>query len=274
MKTCVVFFCLIAIGLGLSGAVGAEQLAAKKIRVLLTHGGHGFEEKPFFAMFDALDNVQTTKARLPQSAGLLKPGLEKEYDVIVRYDMVSDFTPDQEKAFVELLHCGIGLVSLHHNLGAHRQWGEYAKIIGGKYCFGVFQEDGKKFGPSGYEEGLDLKVAVADREHPISRGLAGFAIHDEVYNHCYFAPNIHVLLTTNHPKNGPNIAWTHEYGKSRVFYFQLGHDSEAWKNPVYPKILARGIRWAAQGSGANSTPASTKGYQQSACPLSLSDRID
>ena len=133
----------------------------------------------------------------------------------------------------------------HHNLGAHPQWDEYTKIIGGKYCFGVYQEGDKKFGPSTYEHDQDIKVAVADREHPITRGLADFAIHDEVYNHCYVAPDVHVLLTTNHPKNNPQIAWVHEYGKSRVFYFQLGHDSQAWKNPAYPEILARGIRWAA-----------------------------
>jgi hypothetical protein len=245
MKSLVISFCLVAIGLGFRPAAGAEQPAVKKIRVLLTYGGHAFEEKPFFAMFDALPNVQYTKAPLPQSAGLLKPGLEKDYDVIVRYDMVAGFTPEQEKAFVALLRRGIGLVALHHNLGAHRQWDEYSKIVGGKYCFGVYREGDKTFGPSRYEHGQDLKVAVADREHPITRGLADFAIHDEVYNHFFVAPNVHILLTTNHPKNDPKIAWAHEYGKSRVFYFQLGHDSQAWKNPAYPDILARGIRWAA-----------------------------
>jgi type 1 glutamine amidotransferase len=245
MKSFLAAFCLIAFGLGLSPAAGAEPPAAKKIRVLLTYGGHGFEEKPFFAMFDALGDVQYTKAPLPQSAGLLKPGLENDYDVIVRYDMVAEFTPDQEKAFVQLLHRGIGLVALHHNLGAHRQWAEYTKIIGGKYCFGECQEEGKTFGPSAYQHDQDLKVAVADREHPITRGLADFAIHDEVYNHCYVARDVHVLLTTNHAKNDPKIAWAHEYGKSRVFYFQLGHDSQTWKNAAYPEILARGIRWAA-----------------------------
>ena len=154
-------------------------------------------------MFDALGDVQYTKAPLPQSAGLLKPGLEKDYDVMVRYDMVAKFSPEQEKALVDLLHRGIGLVALHHNLGAHPQWDEYTKIIGGKYCFGVYQEGDKKFGPSTYEHDQDIKVAVADREHPITRGLADFAIHDEVYNHCYVAPDVHVLLPQIIPRTIP-----------------------------------------------------------------------
>ena len=120
MKSLVISFCLAALGIGFSPAAGAEQPAAKKTRVLLTYGGHDFQEKQFFAMFDALPDVQYTKAPLPQSAGLLKPGLEKGYDVIVRYDMVPSFTPDQEKDFVALLHRGIGLVALHHNLARIR----------------------------------------------------------------------------------------------------------------------------------------------------------
>jgi type 1 glutamine amidotransferase len=59
------------------------------------------------------------------------------------------------------------------------------------------------------------------------------------------APDVKVLLTTDHPKNDPKIAWVKEYGKSRVFFLMLGHDSKAWKNPNYPEILSRGIRWAA-----------------------------
>jgi uncharacterized protein len=242
MKSFLVALFLLSLG-PLAGAAESQQPA--KIRVLLTYGGHGFEEKPFFAMFDALGDVQYTKVSLPASAGLLQPGLEKDYDVIVRYDMVGKFTPQQDKAFVELLRKGIGLVALHHNLGAHREWEEYTRILGGKYCFAVFEQGGKKFGPSAYEHDNDLKVAVADREHPITRGLPEFAIHDEVYNRCYVSPDVHVLLSTDHPKNNRQVAWTHEYGKSRVFYFQLGHDSQAWKNPAYAEILMRGIRWAA-----------------------------
>ena len=78
----------------------AKEPAKGKIRVLLTYGGHGFEEKPFFAMFDALPGVVYTKAPMPQAADLLKPSLKKDYDVIVMYDMTPGFTPEQQKAFV------------------------------------------------------------------------------------------------------------------------------------------------------------------------------
>lgn len=227
-------------------AARADEPAAKgKIRVLLTFGGHGFEEKEFFALFDGLPNVQYTKAPMPKSGELLKPGLEKDYDVIVMYDMVGKITPEQEKAFVKLLNKGIGVVSLHHNMGAHADWPEFTKIIGGKFYIKPTKVAGKERGPSGWDHDQEIKVTVADKEHPITRGLADFTIHDEVYNKYFVAPDVKVLLTTDHPKNDPKIAWVKDYGKSRVFYFMLGHDHQAWDNPAYKQILGRGIAWAA-----------------------------
>ena len=114
-----------------AGAQAGEQEG--KIRVLLTYGGHGFEEDSFFAMFDSMPGVEYTKAEFPQDFGLLKPGLEKQYDVIVRYDMINGIPAEQREAFAALLQKGIGLVSLHHNLGAHNRWAEYPKIIGGRF---------------------------------------------------------------------------------------------------------------------------------------------
>ena len=216
-----------------------------KIRVLLTFGGHGFDQKAFFAMFDAMKGISYTKAPMPQSTELIKPGLEKNYDVIVMYDMVGGIKPVQQKAFVDLLNKGIGVVSLHHNIGAHRNWDEFRKIIGGKFLFKPCEIDGVKCPKSTWAHGQNLKVTVADKEHPITRGLRDFEIHDETYGKYYTAPDVKVLLKTDNPKNDPELAWVKEYGKSRVFYFMLGHDKHAWKNPNFPEIVLRGIRWAA-----------------------------
>ena len=227
----------------LAGSAAAQQ--EQPLRVLLTFGGHGFQEEPFFAMFDALPGVEYTKAPLPEKADLFKPGLEKQFDVIVMYDMVRGFAPEQQKAFVELLNTGIGVVSLHHNMGAHRDWDEFSRIIGGKFIFEPAALEGKDYQKSTWSHGEDLKVTVADREHPITRGLDDFEIHDETYGGYFTSSSVHVLLKTDHPKNDPSLAWTTQYGKSRVFYLMLGHDRLAWENPAYSKLLDRGIRWAA-----------------------------
>ena len=224
---------------------GAAAEGPAKLRVLLTYGGHGFEEKPFFAMFDALPNVVYTKAQLPQDAGQLEPGLRDRCDVLVMYDMVGRITPEQQKAFVALLNAGIGVVSLHHNLGAHRDWDEFTKIIGGRFILNKVTLEGKEYNNSTWSHDEQMKVSVVDKTHPITQGLEDFPIHDETYGGYYTASDVHLLLKTDHPKNDPELAWTKTYGKSRVFYLMLGHDHLAWENPVYPKLLHRGISWAA-----------------------------
>lgn len=216
-----------------------------KIRVLLTYGGHGFEEKPFFQMFDNMEGIEYKAIKLPDQADMLNPKAADEFDVLVMYDMVPAISPQQQEAFVALLKKGIGVVSLHHNMGAHRNWDEFRKIIGGKFVLEKCVIDGQEYKPSGWAHGQDYKVIIADANHPITRGLKDFMIHDETYKDYYTAPNVHVILKTDCPTNDPEIGWVTKYENSRVFYLMLGHDSLAWNNPNYPVILKRGIEWAA-----------------------------
>ena len=74
------------------------------------------------------------RRRCPRPPRSCKPELADTIDVSCLYDMwVAGFTPEQQQAFVALLNRGIGVVALHHTLGGHQEWPEYAKIIGGKY---------------------------------------------------------------------------------------------------------------------------------------------
>lgn len=223
----------------------AEETSVKKIRVLVTYGGHPFEEKPFFAMFDKMEGIEYQAIELPRQADMLGPAAAEKFDVIVRYDMVPGFSPQQQEAFVALLKKGIGLVSLHHNMGAHRDWDEYPKIIGGRFFLAEGVLNGQKYPQSGWAHGQDLKVIIADPDHPITRGLKDFMIHDETYNKYYTAPDVHVILKTDCPSNDPEIGWVTKYGNSRVFHLMLGHDSQSWGNPNFQTILKRGIEWAA-----------------------------
>ena len=224
-----------------------RAVAQDKIRVLLTSGGHGFEEKPFYAMFDAMQDVEYTKAKMPDDAGILKPGLQKKFDCVVMYDMCRPaINPEQQKAFKALLNTGIGLVSMHHNLGAHDGWDEFRKIIGGQFILSDRKIEGKayKTTPWAHDQVLDIKVVAKD--HPITRGVKDFTIHDETYGLLHMETGIKPLLTTDHPDNNREVAWTHKYGKSPVFHLMLGHDGKAYANPNYAMILNQGIRWAAK----------------------------
>lgn len=228
----------------LSAPLLAQQTAPSKIRILLTTGGHKFEEGPFYAMFDAMPGIEYTKAQMPEALGQLKPGLEKQYDALVMYDLNRKM-PDaeQQKAILALLDKGIGVVSMHHNLGANFDWPAWRSIIGGQYVMKPVEIDGHAWPKSTFSHGEEMKITIADPQHPITKGLSDFVIHDEAYGGLYVAPGVHLLLTTDHPKNSRQICWTTRYGHSPVVCLMLGHDSQAYENPDYRKVLERSIRW-------------------------------
>jgi type 1 glutamine amidotransferase len=146
---------------------------------------------------------------------------------------------------VALLNGGKGLVVLHHALANYQEWDEFEKIAGGRYHTQPYTRDGKQHPASTYRHGVDISVHVADPDHPVTAGLEDFTIHDEVYGGFSVQPTVHALLTTDHPESSETLAWTNEYGKSRIVTIQLGHDAHAYENPNYRKLVQQAIRWVA-----------------------------
>lgn len=259
--------CMSAVAVGTVCAADAPQ--EEKIRVLVVTGGHDFQAEPFYAMFDANQDIQYRKVQVPEQADMLGPELADQIDVLVLYDMSRGFTPEQNKRFQALLQKGIGVVALHHTLGSHQQWPEYQKIIGGQYLIEPREVNGQQVPGSTFQHDVDMHVKIADPAHPITQGLKDFDIHDEAYKQYWTDPDVQVLLTTDHALSDPELAWVKTYGNSRVFYLELGHDRYAYENPNYRTLLARGIRWAASrptDSHARWTPLfdgqTTSGWQQ------------
>jgi uncharacterized protein len=232
-------------------AIAAEQAAPPHtIRILVTWGGHDFPQKDFFHFIDSLPGTTNRKVVKPQFADMLKPGLEKQFDVLLMYDMTDDYTPSQRTAFLALLNQGIGVLSLHHNLLTCQHWDEYLRIVGGRYVTDGTQIAGKTVPRSTYSQGERIRVSVANRDHPITRGLADFEIVDETYGNLYMAPGNNILLSTDHPKASGAVAWVRNYGKSRVFATTMGHDASAYNDPNFRKIIIRAIGWLA-GAGSS-----------------------
>ena len=235
-------------GMTRTHAATGPSSGANPIRVLLITGGHDYEQQPFYAMFDSIPDVVTTKTAYPAAADLFRPELADDYDVIVFYDMwAQGITPQQQAGLVQLLQRGIGVVALHHTLAAHKDWPEYGRIIGGKYYTEDTVVDGRTVPRCEYQHDQDIPVTIADPEHPITRGLTEFQIHDETYKGYDVDPNAHVLLTTDHPQSSKQLAWVKKYENSRVFYLQLGHDHFAYEHPSFRQLVARAIRWSADG---------------------------
>ena len=88
-------------------------------------------------------------------------------------------------------------------------------------------------------------MRVRDGEHPVTRGVSDFQIHDEVYKGLWFAVDNHILLSTDHTDSDALIGWARRYGRARVCAIQLGHDAKAYASPEYRQLVVNAIRWAA-----------------------------
>ncbi len=234
-------------------SLSAEEQSVHKIRVLVFTGGHGFNADDFHALFSRYSQLDVTYAKLPEDRSLIAPGLEKKYDVLVMFDMYQKDLSDMEKKnTIDLLNCGIGLFAFHHHLCSNPHWEEYYDCIGGRtflpYAYPKGEKPfwrGKKYEFSTFIDDQKLDIHVADKDHPITKGVNDFIITDEAYGKGWVDPKAHVLLTSNHPKQTREVAWTWHYGKSPVFALFLGHDKKAWDNPDFDKIFIQAIEWLA-----------------------------
>ena len=239
----------------------ASEIRAKsfgdpdKIDVLVVTGGHHFDPEPFFAMFEGRDDIKYFEYPLKDESEVFEDIRGWKYDVVLLYNMTQSISPKRQDNFVRLLKDkGVGVVVVHHAEAAFQSWLEYHQIIGTAYIYFDVEVEGKLWPHCKCNGNQDIAVSVHDDKHPITRGMKDFTIHDETYRGRWWAQDNHVLLTTDHPDNDEPVAWTRQYGRSRVFNIQFGHDKNAYACPEYRDLLVRGVRWAAGTPSAADEP--------------------
>jgi len=218
--------------------------ADSPIRVAVITGGHGYDKEPFEAMWASLNDI---KPEYFDYAGgkcsFFDTDKYKEFDGIVLYNFHQEITKKQQKIFLEMLNTGKKIIVMHHAISAFPEWDEFSKIIGAKYFSKDMEWDGKKYDRSKYKHNVKIPVHVADKNHPITQGVEDFEEIDEVYSQFYISPEVHVLLTTNHPESASFIAWINKYNNAEVFFIQLGHGPQVFGNPQFRKLIGNAIQW-------------------------------
>ncbi len=179
--------------------------------------------------------------RVSEDIGILESDAIHLYDALVlsfRNNPVKrDLNLNGRRNLQDYIKSGKGVVTLHFNICAFRNWEEYRQVLG-RYWKPKHSKHGER-GP--------CEVKVTDVDHPITRDLGNFTIDDELYANLIEARPNRVLLEaySDWSKKVEPVAWTVDYGKGRVFNFVLGHDVKARRNPYFGEVLRRGVRWAA-----------------------------
>ena len=113
--------------------VASLSVSAEKLNILIVTGGHDFDRKSFFEMFDSFQNISYTELRHPEANLQLGQINPKTFDAVVFYDMPKTISEIEKESYYKLLKLGKGLVFLHHSLASYQDWDEFKTIIGGKY---------------------------------------------------------------------------------------------------------------------------------------------
>ncbi|MCK5784462.1 MAG: ThuA domain-containing protein, partial [Desulfobacterales bacterium] len=166
------------------------------------------------------------------------------YDAFVFWDIGREISEDQKQEFINMLNKGKGCVFLHHSIMSYQGWDEYEKIVGGRYLHKAEMKDGELILDTlAWELDQDINVKIVDKSHPVTKGIHDFTVHDETYKNLRLGDSVDLLMTTDNPKNSKEIAWTNQYGNSKIVYIQLGHGSSAFENSNYKKLVHQAIKW-------------------------------
>ena len=148
-----------------------------------------------------------------------------QYDALMIYANTDLIEPAQEKAMLEYVRGGKGLVPLHCASYCFRNSMQYVALVGGQF---------KSHGTGVF------KTEITDAAHPIMKGFTPFETWDETYVHAFGAADRHILQT----REGEPYTWTRNEGKGRVFYTAYGHDTRTFTNPGFQDLVFRGTLWA------------------------------
>jgi len=223
--------CLFLLGLLSCGGDNSKRInESPNVQILFL--GHDSEHHnseqymPMLASALVKNGIQFTYTSNPDD--LNKDNLAK-FDGLAVYANIDEISSEQEKAMLDFVGSGKGLIPIHCASFCFRNSNEYVSIVGGQ-----FKKHGKgtfiaNLTPSGKE---------------MLKGFNEFETWDETYVHQNINPSIDILMER---KDGDHIepwTWTNEYKDGRMFYTAYGHDERTWNNPGFHDLMKRGILWA------------------------------
>jgi len=165
------------------------------------------------------------------------PGLEvlKGTDLVILFVRRMTLPDEQINIVRDYVESGRPLIGIRTTSHAFENWPKFdANVLGGNY---------HGHHPNALKG--TAKTTPGGIEHPILRGVSPeFTMGGSLYMNQPIDKNATMLLTgrvKGHPTEP--LAWTHNYGKSRVFYTSLGHPDD-FSNTAFRRLLVNSIYWA------------------------------
>lgn len=237
--------------------------SCKKIKLLILSGANNHKWKE---TTPALKKMYADSGRfavtVTEDVPELRPADFAKYDCIVSnyttYPKVTGrrWPAETEKAFLAFVKNGGGFVHFHAASTAWMDWPEFMHLG----CVS-WRKDEKGRNISGHGKRHAFEVKMTDAEHPVTAGLKDFThAVDELFHRQKVQKGATVLATAFSAKEQrgsgeeePMIV-VREYGKGRVMYNAMGHDTTAMQCKGFQALMLRGAEWAATGKVTIAAP--------------------
>ena len=214
--------------------------ATAPARLLVVTGGHDFDASFWEIFKNRTEWKMEQRSHQPaDTCTVYDRPIEKDFDVVLLYDMPRNISEAQQRNFLALFEQGVGVVILHHALAGLQHWATFEEITGLR-----MREKGDGGLPSyTYKHDVTFDLQRVDLKHPVLEGVPSFSVTDETYGRMYYHPEIQPLMVTNHPESIPVVAWTRSYKKSRLVMIQPGHGPQIFANPNFRRLITNSVKW-------------------------------
>jgi type 1 glutamine amidotransferase len=220
-------------------------------------GGPDYHNQPFHyaELAGILAGEAGADLRLTDDLAVLTPAVLADYQVIASFCTFLEPTREQVGALLAAIEGGTGFLALHGATATFWNSAAYLEMVGSRF---VRHDPYKRF-----------TVDIDDPAHPITTGVAPFEVEDELYElggkteefaaleqalaagqprselrHLGDGPlpdSCHMLASAE----GHPLLYVKQYGRGRVHYNGLGHDTKALTSPPYRQLVRQGLAWVA-----------------------------
>ena len=152
-----------------------------------------------------------------------------KYDALLIYSNHRAIAASQEKALIDFVAAGKGLLALHSASFCFQNSAAYTGLLGAQF---------ERHGTG------EFTATFVNPSHPVLTGLQPFQVWDETYVHTKVSPDRTVLMERAEGAGREPWTWVRTQGKGRVFYTAYGHDERVWGHPGFHALLKNAITWA------------------------------
>jgi type 1 glutamine amidotransferase len=222
--------------------------AGKPLKALLVTGGcchnYEFQSKSLTLSSAAEADIEWTvvnkggKGTTAEIELYNDPNWSKGYDVVVHNECFAGTkNMDYIKKIVDGHKGGTPAVVIHCAMHTYRSIGsdDWRRFLG---------VTSKR-----HEHQARYAVKTEKKEHPIMKGVPADWVtpKDELYVIEKTWPNTTVLATSKSERTEKShpVIWVNEFDGTRVFGTTYGHSDATFSDPIFLKLLTRGILWSA-----------------------------